>query len=49
MTDYPLFARAQGSSALHIVTVLQPKVVRLVNYLHRQNCITPPVTFETLL
>ena len=31
------------------MTVLQPKVVHLVNYSHRQNFITPPVTFETLL
>ncbi|PIL29542.1 hypothetical protein GSI_08350 [Ganoderma sinense ZZ0214-1] len=38
-----------GSSALQIVTALQPKVARVVNYVRGQNWIAPPVGFQPLL
>ena len=34
---------------MQIVTALQPKVARLVNYVRGQNWIVPPVGFEPLL
>ena len=39
----------QGSTAVQIVTALQPKVARLVNYVRGQNWIAPPVAFDSLL
>ena len=41
--------RVQGSSALQIVTALQPKVAKLANYVRGQAWIAPPVGFQPLL
>ena len=39
----------QGSSAVQLVTSLQPKVAKLVNYVREGTWVCPPVGFEMMM